>query len=273
MAIDANKQRVIMAWLTKLSHVMPMLKKEGWSAAKETAILATYADMLYADFTSSAAIFTDASGAAIAGQNPAFPSYDVLRAQLNAWWDEHRPRAPATGVAGTEHLSEMDRTSIKLWTEMLLAGATHEKLAIRLGVLRRYVETAYQWLIANEPLAMSLARQHHWEAPVRTGEDFTEAGTREILAALVDHPMQRTMLSAYRTLLGTRAPQFLPIVDEWEAAQGLPAAAGPTPGQSPEAEAAPAFKPKPVAGAVLAEMRKAAGIHLPDPKPQDATPC
>jgi hypothetical protein len=273
MAIDANKANLINGWLRSIVHTTPMPKGEGWSTAKDDLVLANYCDFLYADFTNSAAIFVTASAAAIAGQNESFPSYPVLKAQLTAWWDEHKPRVPPPTGQESDGLSEMERTSIKLWTEMSLAGRTREALAIRLGVLRRYVDRAYQWLIGNDKVAMSIAREHGWEAPASTGADFTEAGTREILHELRDHPHQRSLLAAYRSLLTGKAPQFLPMLDAFEAEIGHPAAAGPTPAsQDPTAAAvAAAWKPKPVEPATLAEMRKAAAIHLPAEAPKETT--
>jgi hypothetical protein len=260
--IDPNKVRVIAQWIDVLARTVAKRREEGWTEEKDKAMKATYVDFLYADFQSSAATFTQASVRDIARQNEFFPPYKLLHRQLTAWWELNKPRSAALeGPAGAADLSEMDRLSIKLWTEMALAGGSREKLTIRLDVLRSFADGAFQWLVTNDLTAASIARQHHWVREI--DGDITGADVRKALDVLPDHPMQAFLCGVYRRMLAERAPQFLPMLDDFAAPLGLLAAGGPTPEQLVGDAPPPAFKPKPIAPDVLAEARKAAGIHLP----------
>jgi hypothetical protein len=280
MAIDPNKLRIIIQWITKLGETARMRAEDGWTEHKAEVVLRTFADFLYADFNS--ACFTQASLHAILTQNEFFPSYKRLHEQLSAWWAENRPPPPATLEApGTANLRPEDKIDIRVWTNHKIngmpetAGHGQESLTGQLDLSRRFFPASFQWLIHNDATAAAIARRRGWMPEDDGG--FSEEATRNTLENLRDHPMRASLLPAYRSLLERRAPHLLHLVDEFapqpEPAPIEEATSRPAHPSSTSIDAATLGALYQKAGARNPRQQAAGAAQYPERDVEPAAPC
>jgi hypothetical protein len=222
--VDPNKDKLIHKWVQRLGGFVRATPDFGQGPDAREIVYRAYTDFLYADFNS--AVFSDASIRAIVDQNEFFPPYKRLSEQLTAWWGEHGPKPAALPYDQALGLTATDKVTIGNWTRQRADGDVNPPVSFAgmLAVAHDHIPGAYRWLVANDDLAASIAREQGWNDDA---EQHSAAATRATLDSLRDHPMQRRLLTMYRALLERRAPRLVPMVDAFTDELGLPRANDP----------------------------------------------
>jgi hypothetical protein len=221
-----------------------------------------------------------------------FPAYKPLRAWLDKWWSMHKPTMPLLASIDDPNLSDEDRSHVRSWINTRKDGGD---LMQRLSQYHIAWPRAFAYIVRTDDQAAAIARARGWtqDPPV----DVTEAGITRNLIKLeklagegpVGVGLAAMGLSILRQNVQQRAPERVHLLPERIVAPETGrhrtvaqqrAAMGDPPAEPTRAEALKAEfvakhgrAPGQPSAEQLAEIRKAAGINLPPPKPDLPTPA
>jgi len=217
--------RLISDWLMELAVLTNVYDAEAAGAKGAKTKMATLAAALETDLP--AQVFTKASMLAAGQKFTFFPTYAELRAFLQQWWQDNRPKQVLLPGDDDASLTEVDRIHLAVFLMWRNAGSLNseelkrpvppvltpdklrERLTTRLGWMRMgALAPVFRYICRHDNEAASIAVRRGWEvepSPPVTNRTPEELAYVETLVRSLATPPELTRSDFSR--LPTGAPQ------------------------------------------------------------------